>query len=146
MKSPPIFGYRIDRAIKALRLDLNQRFKRNNIDITPEQWLVMNKLAQYPAGLSQSEIADNTYKDAPTTSRIIDLLCKKGFTERKPFVGDRRRHQVYLTSAGLDIVDIVTPEVEENRKIGWHNLDQNDYEVFVRIIDQIYDNYRANNS
>lgn len=146
MKSAPVFGYRIDRAIKALRLDLNQRFKRINIDITPEQWLVMDKLAQNPKGLSQSEIAENTYKDAPTTSRIIDLLCKKGFTERKPFAGDRRRHQVYLTPAGLEIVSTALSEVEENRRIGWNELDEKDYEVFVKILDRIYDNYRTNNT
>ena len=141
MKEVPAFGYILDRAVKALRSDLNQRFKTLELDLTPEQWLLLNKLNGRQEGLSQNQIADDTYKDAPTVSRIIDLLCKKGFTERLPFEGDRRRHKVILTRAGINVIAKVLPEVQSNRDKGWQGLDHKDLADLQRILNTIYANY-----
>lgn len=141
MKQVPAFGFRIDRAIKALRQDLNQRFKANGIDLTPEQWLIMNKLYSHPNGLSQNEIADGSYKDAPTISRIIDRLVSKEQVQRQAFEGDRRRHQIILTDLGKRVVNKALPHVEDNRIIGWKGLGQTDLEHLERIMDKIYGNY-----
>ncbi|MDZ7898154.1 MAG: MarR family transcriptional regulator [Arcicella sp.] len=42
-------------------------------------------------GVSQNELAEMTVKDAPTVTRIIDLLVKKGLAERTMAENDRLR-------------------------------------------------------
>ena len=134
-----IFGYYIDRTARAIKADINARFRELGKNITPEQWLLLSKLYEKD-GQSQVELGDETYKNAPTVSRIIDLLCKKGFAERHPFEGDRRKFKIYITEKGRDLVKVTLPEIVKARKDGWKGLDNEDYQTFLRIINRIFDN------
>ena len=78
------FGTYIDRNFRIIRLTFLKAFKKAGVDLTTEQWVLMDSLYKQN-GLAQSELAKGSFKDAPTVSRIIDLLCKKGFTERQRF-------------------------------------------------------------
>lgn len=141
MKETIPYGYLMDRAVKAERLDLNQRFKKNGIDLTSDQWNILRLLHESKDGLSQSELAIRSFKDAPTISRIIDLICKKGFASRLPFDGDRRRHQVVITKHGTETVLSAIPEVEKNRSLGWVGFEEIDLDKFITIVKKVYSNY-----
>ncbi len=134
-----VFGYFIDRTAKAIKADLNDRFKKLKIDITPEQWLLLSKLHNRD-GQSQVELGDSTYKNAPTISRIIDLLCKKGYAERHPFDGDRRKFKIYITGDGREVIKRTMPQVLNARSDGWSGLSSEDYEDFLRIINKVFTN------
>lgn len=141
MKDYSTFSHLMDRAVKAERLDLSHRFRRRNIDLTPDQWYVLTILNDQESGLSQNQVAANTFKDAPTISRIIDLLVKKEYVVRQPFVGDRRRYQVVISEKGIEILNRAQPEVEENVREGWLGLDENDFEYLKKITKKVYLNY-----
>lgn len=134
-----VFGYFIDRTAKAIKSDLSDRFRKIGVDITPEQWLILSKLHDRD-GQSQVELGDSTYKNAPTVSRIIDLLCKKGFAERHPFEGDRRKFKIYITNKGKETIEQTLPLVVKAREEGWGELSQKDYQDFIRIINSIFEN------
>ncbi len=134
------FGAYIDRTMKIIRHNYLQKFKELGVDLTTEQWVIMDILYGQ-AGLSQQDLATTSFKNAPTVSRIIDLLCKKKITERKPFANDRRKHKIFLTETGIALYQKLQPSVVELRKQGWQNLEEKDYTEFVRIIGQIYANY-----
>ena len=76
------FGAYIDRTIKIIRQNYLKAFKEIDVDLTTEQWVLLDSLYESD-GVSQNELANGSFKNAPTVSRIIDLLCKKGLTERK---------------------------------------------------------------
>ncbi len=134
------FGTLIDRTLRKIKLKYLQTFKATGINITPEQWVLLDKLYQ-SNGISQNELANGTFKNAPTVSRIIDLLCKKGWTERSRCEHDRRSYNIFLTSEGKNIVEILMPKVAHLRKLGWKDISEEEYKVFVRIMNQIYENY-----
>ena len=134
-----VFGYFIDRTAKVIKSDINNRFRKLGADVTPEQWLLLNKLNQQN-GQSQVELGEGTYKNAPTISRIIDLLCKKEFAERQPYEGDRRKFKIYITQKGRDLVSLTTPEIINARKDGWAGLNHQDYDELMRIINKIFNN------
>ena len=81
-----------------------------------------------------------TVKDAPTVTRIIDLLVKKGLSERTMAENDRRKFNITLTDAGRSKFDEAYPIVAEVRKKGWGDLNNEDYTTLVRILDSIYAN------
>ncbi len=141
MKDYTTFSHLMDRAVKAERLDLNHRFRKHNINLTPDQWYVLTILKDKEEGLSQNQVAASTFKDAPTISRIIDLLVKKEYVVRQPFVGDRRRYQVVISEKGINILNKAQPEVEGNMKEGWNGLDENDLECLKKITSKVYLNY-----
>lgn len=134
------FGAFLDRTLKKVRLDLGRRFKEIGINITPEQWIILSSLYE-KNGQSQTALGDGSFKNAPTVSRIIDLLCKKKLTERQRFENDRRRYKIFLTKKGKSTVEKALEAVTASREKGWQGLTDEDYETFLRIINKIFDNF-----
>lgn len=134
------FGAFIDRTMKIIRNNYLKRFKEIGVDITTEQWMLLDLLYQ-ENGISQNDLAQGSFKNAPTVSRIVDLLCKKGLTERQRFDNDRRRYKIFLTKKGKTTYEKALPEVLDLRRQGWENLSDRDYKTFLRIINQIFKNF-----
>ena len=134
------FGSYMDRTLKQIKLSYLQAFKNIGVDITTEQWVILDSLYK-DSGLSQTDLANGSFKNAPTVSRIIDLLCKKGLTERQRFPNDRRRYKIFLTAKGKATYEKALPVVIDLRKQGWHNLSDDDYDHFKRIMDQVFANF-----
>jgi len=139
-KEAKIFGTFIDRNMKIIRHNYLKVFKEIGVDITTEQWVIMDCLYE-ENGLSQTELATGSFKNAPTVSRIIDLLCKKELTERLRFDNDRRRYKIFLTDKGKETYEKAFPYVVELREKGWQGLSDSDYKTFLRIMNQISLNY-----
>ena len=134
------FGAIIDRTLKVIKQQYLRAFKAAGVDITTEQWVLMDSLF-HDNGVSQNDLANGSFKNAPTVSRIIDLLCKKGYTERQRFENDRRRYRIFLTEKGKEAYKKVLPAVLELRKQGWAGLDEKDYDHLTRILDRIFQNF-----
>ncbi len=63
-------------------------------------------------GSSQKDIAKDTFKDPAALTRMLDLLAKKGFVQRKGSKRDRRTFDVYLTVEGNRLVNRIRPILE----------------------------------
>ena len=87
--------------------------------------------------MSQTELAAGTFKDAPTITRIVDLLAKAGYVQREPDPADRRKHLVNLTEAGKAKIAEVFPTALEIRELGWQGLSNDDFATFKRILNTI---------
>ncbi len=138
------YGILIDRTLRLIKLRYLQTFRAAGVDITPEQWALMDQLYQTD-GVSQNELANGTFKNAPTVSRIVDLLCKKGWTERSRCENDRRSYNIFLTTNGKKIVETLLPKVAHLRQLGWKSMTEDDYKTFIRIMNQIHENYEEEN-
>ena len=133
-------GYFLVRTARVVKLAFHQAFKELDINITPEQWVILERL-HIENDQSQKELASESFKNAPTISRIIDVLCKKGWTKRISDEKDRRRIHVHLTETGHEIVEKIADRAEAIRQQGWNNLSKEDYKTFVRIMNQVFENY-----
>lgn len=133
------YGFIIERTTKRIRQNLQRRFNAHHFGVTVDQWVVLDCIRQNQS-ISQNEIADRTFKDAPTVTRIIDQLCKKGLTTRLIDESDRRRFMIELTPKGHKKVNQMLPIVIEMRKDGWNGLDLSDYQKLMHIMSTIFNN------
>lgn len=133
------FGVHLDVTLKVIKQDLIKRFRENGIDLTPEQWTLLAMLAM-SGTIYQRELAEGTFKDAPTVSRIIELLRKRGLITRKADKSDRRRFLVSLTDIGKKVYEQSAPIVYSARKQGWEGLSDEDYDQLRRILSKVSDN------
>ncbi len=136
------FGAYLDRTLKLIRQSYLQTFKEMGVNLTTEQWVLLDELYQND-GISQNELATKSFKNAPTVSRIIDLMCQKGLTERQRFDHDRRRYRIFLTTKGRSTYHLLKPAVDELREKGWNGLTDDDYQHFLRIMNQLFDNFKG---
>lgn len=133
------YSFLLDRTARRVKQYAQSRFKELGFNITVDQWLVLKNLSENQ-GLTQKELADMIFKDTPTLTRIIDLLCAKGLTERKVHLEDRRCFNVCLTKVGENKVKQLKPLVREVRLKAWDGLSDSDFEEFKRILNSIYKN------
>ena len=134
------YGSLIELTAKIMKQRLQRKFNALELGITVDQWLILDVLLQTD-GISQYNIAQKTYKDAPTVTRIIDLLEKKSLIERRTDTDDRRKYSIFLSKRGKEKAEKVLPLVQEYRKKGWEGLKKEDYEKLKEILTTIQQNF-----
>jgi MarR family transcriptional regulator, organic hydroperoxide resistance regulator len=95
-------GYWVARTYLASRAEMYRRFKRHGVELTPEQWMVLVRLWQ-EEGVTQSTLAERTFRDLPTMSRIVSLMEKNGLILRRRDKSDGRARLVYLSERGKSL-------------------------------------------
>ena len=134
------YFFKIDTTIKKIRNALQKQLNEAGFDLTVDQWVLIDHIFR-KQGISQNELAELTFKDQQNETRIVEMLEKKGLVERTPAVGDRRKFNLFLTEKGEKTYNEAFPIVAEIRYKGWGDLDEADYQHFVRIMDSIYNNF-----
>ncbi|WP_438003995.1 MarR family transcriptional regulator [Sorangium sp. So ce321] len=95
-------GYWVARVYLASRAAMYRRFRAHGVEITPEQWMVLVRLWEQE-GVTQTHLAERTFRDVPTMSRIVALMERDGLIERRQDPTDRRARLVYLTARGRQL-------------------------------------------
>ena len=133
------YGYLINLAAQRLRYELHQTFQAKGYDVTPEQWAVLNRLWEQD-GLSQVELAERTFKDKPSTTRILNLLEKKKIVVRQPDENDGRVLRVFLTKTGKDLKEKLIPCAEEVLVKSGRNMSKDQLSQLKQTLHQMLDN------
>ena len=137
-KRSAVLGFIIERTAKRMKQACQQFLSQAGIDLTVDQWVLLQELHKLD-GQGQNDLARKTFKDAPTVTRIIDLLCKKGLTERQVVPEDRRKFNVFLTPAGEEIVAEALPVIQDFRLQAYQNLSDTEMELLTKILDRIFE-------
>ncbi len=132
-------GFVLERTAKRMKQFFQQTLSAAGADITIDQWVVLQVLNQRE-GLSQLEIAKATFKDAPTITRIIDLLCNKSLTQRVLDPKDRRRFRIRLTKQGKAKIEEVLPIIKNARQKAWRGLDEAQMRQLMGTLNMVFDN------
>ncbi|MBK9256219.1 MAG: MarR family transcriptional regulator [Saprospiraceae bacterium] len=109
------------------------------IDITVDQWVIIQLLKKHGV-LSQQHLADLSFKDAPTVTRIIDLLENKKYLSRNPDKNDRRKFIIALTEDGTEIYHMILPILQEFRMESYAGLSNKELSTLEYILDKIFTN------
>ena len=105
-------GFWIHRVYQASRNEMYRVFRAHGEDVTPEQWAVLIRLWERD-GVTQGELSDATFRDAPTMSRILAVMEARGLLTRRVDAADGRVRRVHLTRAGRALEKKLVPVVED---------------------------------
>jgi DNA-binding MarR family transcriptional regulator len=107
--------------------------------ITVDQWVVLYQIFKHGA-LSQFEIAAYTYKDAPTVTRIIDILLSKELILKALDEVDRRKFTINISQTGIDLAKDVLPALNLYRETCYENISENELALLEKILNKINQN------
>ena len=133
------FGYLVSKVHQFMKNYFTYLLKTNNLDITIEQWAVLNIVYGVP-GVSQSNIARMTQTDKANIMRMIDLLEKKNYVERRNDEHDRRLYRIHLTSAGEEMLKAVVPLAQEVNSLSSRGIEPQEFELLKKMLRQIRSN------
>lgn len=144
-KKQEALGFAMEKTVKMMKQSFNRLLIMHpEIDITVDQWVLINILKKH-GSLSQQELGELTFKDAPTVTRMIDLLVQKGITSRIPDVSDRRKFIILLNEAGIKIYYMIEPIVKEFRTAAYSNIPDEELILLEDILKKIFENLSKQN-
>jgi len=133
------YGFVLEKTGKKIKQYLQKRFLYKGLDITVDQWVILYEL--YVHGTQNPvDLCERVYKDAPTVTRILELLIQKELVVRKTADQDRRRFEISLSSIGRTMVKKILPDVISFRQTGWKGLSNQDINHLQRITKKIEQN------
>ena len=115
------------------------RLQKNGINITPEQFLVLDILWEKQS-LSQQNIADIIQKDKNSVTKIIDSLEKKNLVRRVMDKKDRRINKIELTDEAVAMEKITTEVAINFMNDVIKGIDNKDLDNYVKVMHQLNDN------
>jgi len=115
------------------------RLQQNGINVTPEQYLVLDILWEKQS-ISQQNIADLIQKDKNSVTKIIDSLEKKNLVNRVVDQKDRRINKIELTQEGLALEKITTEVAINFMNDTIKDIDNQDLDKFVEVMHKLKGN------
>ncbi|GGF59220.1 MarR family winged helix-turn-helix transcriptional regulator [Alteromonas lipolytica] len=107
--------------------------------LRPGLFSALSVIADNP-GLSQRELARITSLDGATTVNIIDALESRDYAVRKRVKADRRKHALFITSAGVQFLDELFPLVEDAEANVINELRLTELNWLKTVLDRLHQN------
>ena len=143
MKHPVSIGdsiaYSINRSARLLRKHFLSIAADLGVEITPEQWFVLNKL-RLRDGRSQVELTEDIFGDRPNLTRMLATMERKGLVSRTPDSEDKRRMRVHLTDSGRSLHDAFAANVESQRARLFKGINTTDMATLRRVLSTMESN------
>ncbi len=131
--------YSIEEAIKSYRRFAQERIQQEIADLTINQVLLLVLVSESP-GMPQAEMAEILFKDFAAVTRMIQLLVKRGYLERKPNPDDRRRQRLEVTDTGKSVAGRLAPIIKSNREQATTDLSKEEQHELRRLLNKITQN------
>ena len=132
-------GFWLNRVYQRTRSEMYRTFAEHGEDVTPEQWMILIRLWERD-GLSQNEVSELTLKDAPTISRIVRVMERRGYVERRTSDADGRVQLVHLTRRGRALERKLVPLVRELVERLARGIDPADIAHLRRTLQRMFEN------
>ena len=120
-----------------------QTFNKLNIDITPEQFLILMVLNDND-GIYQRQLANMTFKDRSNINRIVSILERGKYIISQSSFNGRQIKQLFITDKGKDICNKILPIIFEVWNMTTKGLEENEIEQFINTLQKIEQNLRDN--
>ena len=114
-------------------------FKKEGINLTAEQFLVMDTLWNQ-GEMTQQNIAYIIQKDKNSVTQFIDNLEKKGLVQRVVGSADRRVNNIKLSKTGLAMKDNTKKVAIAAVNDILQGIPEEDLKAFVKVLNRACDN------
>ncbi|NMB60232.1 MAG: MarR family transcriptional regulator [Chloroflexi bacterium] len=129
-------GYVIARANWMMKNGFSRILREKGLDVTPEQWAVMYFAWETP-GITQTELARRSLKDKTNVTRILDVLVKHQYVERRSDPLDRRAARIFLTEKGEAVLPGVLDAAMQSNREAVKDLDETQVRQLVSLLNQV---------
>ncbi|MEO9513620.1 MAG: MarR family transcriptional regulator [Flavobacteriaceae bacterium] len=128
--------FKIELTARRIRQYGQNVLKSHGVDITIEQWLVLNVISENK-DISQISIGEKLIRDKPTISRMVNQLEKKEFILKKSSDTDSRKVELTISKKGEALIKNLYPIIEKIRFTGLSQLSEKENESIETILDKI---------
>jgi MarR family transcriptional regulator, organic hydroperoxide resistance regulator len=132
-------GHMMGRISRSILSQLQKSFIAAGCDLSVEQWLLLVHLRDWDGQIHQ-QLAQGTYRDKTTISRLLDGLEKRGLVERVPDAADRRQKRVRIMPEGRQLIKKLKPLALKIQNKAMEDIAIEDIDACRKILSRIYHN------
>ncbi len=122
-----------------LKKRISSVFKSEGINLTAEQFLVMDTLWNQ-GEMTQQNIAYIIQKDKNSVTQFIDNLEKKGLVQRVIDSNDRRVNKIKLSTTGMEMKERTKKVAIEAVNDILEGISEEELKAFVKVLSTACDN------
>jgi len=141
IETKTFYDFLTGKAYTALSRRLQKNFRDAGIEITSEQWSILYALWEEEE-LTQQELAQRTFREKTTVTRLIDNMERNGLVIRVTDKGDRRTNLIYLTKAGRQLKEVCMKQATQTLREALSGVDAGDIGVAKDTLKKVYENLK----
>ncbi len=131
-----VIGFVVSQAGYQLAKALEKTILQIGSDLRPREFAILNRLHQY-GELTQTQLAELTYKDKPAMTRMIDRLIERKLVKKVMAADDRRSFLVSLTPRGEAIRNAIVPRIVSVLETACTGISRKDLAITVATLKKI---------
>ena len=132
----------IGKTFKMMKAFISENLKRENTEVTMQQWVVLKILHEDHDGIIQNDLAFITNRNKTTLTRLINSMEKKNLVARIPSREDSRKNRIFLTKKGKNLFIRIKPIVLSSIQQMQEGISQEEIAFFIQIMTKLQDNFR----
>lgn len=130
----------LEKVSRTMKKSLQMDFIREGVSVTVEQYIVLDQIEELGAS-SATQIAHNTFKDAPSITRFMKSLIDMGLVNRKEDDKDRRKFSFTVTKKGKQLLEELRPLAKRNNAKWLDDIPKKDLEKLEAVLQTLMDKY-----
>lgn len=133
-------AFLIAKTRNTLKNELEKELKP--LGISYAQRVILIRLSEQD-GLTQKELAQDTYFEQSNMTLMLDKLERKGLIKRAPKENDRRAYLVTITKEGLALIDTLVTIGDNVIEKAFQGVDQRQKEELAQLLEKLYTNLQS---
>lgn len=124
--------------VTAAHLGQETTRKLKPFNISTQQFNILRILrGRHPEPATIKILADRMIDKMSNASRLVEKLKQKGLVDRSACAKDRRKVDIFITEAGLDLLNKASAEVELIQNKISQNLDKSEALLLSDLLDKL---------
>jgi DNA-binding MarR family transcriptional regulator len=140
-KKGELYSFITGKASTAIARRLQKKFNNAGLNITIEQWSVLYHLWKQD-GKSQQQLCNDTFRDKPSITRLVDNLEKLNLVKRVASENDRRINLIYLTKQAQKLEEDTMQLADETLSEALKMVPGDRIDVCKEVLQIVYDNLK----
>jgi len=132
-------GQLLGRTTRAMAAAMQSSFATAGHDVTVEQWAILVNLWRLN-GQFQKQLAENTYKDKASVTRLVNGLEQRNLVIRVPDETDQRHKKIYLTNKGKALQNELISLAQKTNKNTSRGIEEQHLQIFKSVLIQLHAN------
>jgi DNA-binding MarR family transcriptional regulator len=134
-----LYVFLMEQIIKKYRHIAAKTLARHQTGLNVDEWIVLKQISE-KNGCSQVELSRSTLTGPAKMTRTIDTLARKQLIDKQQSERDRRRHRIFVSPKGKQLIDRIWPDVLAYRQMALKDFSAEEKGKLSVLLHKMVDN------
>lgn len=131
-------GEFLGKSSRLLSNRLQKEFIDHHLDLTPEQWMILEILIK--GSHSQKELCEITLKSKASINSLISNLIKLGLIDKEFLAKDKRNTVISITEKGKDVKEKSNKLASKTLRHALNGFDEDEINTLKNLLSRVKEN------